>query len=116
MLTVVILHDARNVSARVALFASKTLASRHAAAEKAFDDLGNSLAGTSPAVLSDEIAAHAADWNTQAWAPRLIKPPMLVVGAAQSGGAENAALAQAIVKAGGHVKNVTLPTDHPFSD
>jgi hypothetical protein len=41
---------------------------------------------------------------------------MLIIGAARSGGAENAALAQAIAKAGGHVKNVTLPTDHPFSD
>jgi pimeloyl-ACP methyl ester carboxylesterase len=112
----VILLDAWNVGATGAGFAKLTPAARHALAAKEFDDLGNSLAGTSPAILSDEIAAHAADWNTQDWAPRLTKPPMLIVGAARSGGAENAALAQAIAKAGGHVKNVTLPTDHPFSD
>jgi pimeloyl-ACP methyl ester carboxylesterase len=112
----VILLDAWNVGATGAGFAKLAPAARHAAAEKAFDDLGNSLAGTSPAILSDEIAAHAADWNTQTWAAKLTKPPMLIIGAARSGGAENAALAQAIAKAGGHVKNVTLPTDHPFSD
>jgi pimeloyl-ACP methyl ester carboxylesterase len=112
----VILLDAWNVGGDGDRFAKLTPAARHAAAEKAFDDLGNSLSGTSVAALSDEIAAHASDWNTLAWAPQLTKAPMLVVGAQRAGGVENAALAQAIAKAGGHVKNVTLPTDHPFSD
>jgi pimeloyl-ACP methyl ester carboxylesterase len=112
----VVLLDAWNVGATGAQFAKLQPAGRHAAAEKAFDDLGNSLAGTNAAVLSDEIAAHAADWDTLAWAPRLARPPMLIVGAARAGGAENAALAKAIAKAGGRVRNVTLPTDHPFSD
>jgi uncharacterized protein len=112
----VILLDAWNVGATGAAFAKLAPEARHKAAERQFDDLGNALAGTSPAILSDEIAAHAADWNTLAWAPKLTRSPMLVVGAARSGGAENAALAQAIAKAGGHVENVTLPTDHPFSD
>ena len=112
----VILLDAWNVGATGATFAKLPAEARHAAAAQAFDDLGNSLAGTSPAILSDEIAAHATEWNTQAWASRLTKPPMLIVGAARSGGAENAALAQAIVKAGGHVQNVTLPADPAFTD
>lgn len=112
----VILLDAWNVGASGAQMARLAPAARKAAAEKAFDDLGNSLAGTSPVKVADEIAAHAAEWNTFGWAPKLTKPPMLIIGAARDGGAENAQLAQLIVKAGGHVKNVTLPTDHPFSD
>jgi hypothetical protein len=41
---------------------------------------------------------------------------MLVVGAAKAGGAENHAIAQAVAQAGGKVTDITLPTDHPFSD
>lgn len=113
----VILLDAWNVGGEDgAAFARLDRKARAAMAEKAFDDLGNALAGTSPAVIADEIAAHAADWNVRAWAPRLTRVPMLVIGAARSGGAENHAIAQAVAAAGGKVTDITLPTDHPFSD
>jgi hypothetical protein len=50
------------------------------------------------------------------WAPRLTHAPMLVIGAAKADGKANHAIAQAVAKAGGKVTDITLPTDHPFSD
>jgi pimeloyl-ACP methyl ester carboxylesterase len=113
----VILLDAWNVGGEEgAAFAKLGPKARAAMARKAFDDLGNALAGTSPAAIADEIAVHAAAWNLRTWAPRLTRAPMLVVGAAKAGGAENHAIAQAVAQAGGKVTDITLPTDHPFSD
>ena len=62
----VILLDAWNVGATGAQMAKLGPAQRKAAADQAFDDLGNSLAGTSPIQVADEAAAHAAEWNTMA--------------------------------------------------
>jgi pimeloyl-ACP methyl ester carboxylesterase len=113
----VVLLDAWNVGGEEgAAFAKLSPNARAALAEKAFDDLGNSLAGTSAAAIADEIAIHAAAWNLRSWAPKLTRAPLLVIGAAQAGGAENHAIAQAVAAAGGRVTDVTLPTDHPFSD
>ncbi|MET0274454.1 MAG: alpha/beta fold hydrolase [Phenylobacterium sp.] len=112
----VVLLDAWNVGNTGAAFAKLDKAARAKAATDNFDDLGNSLAGTSVPILADEIAAHAAEWEVLAWAPRLTKAPMLVVGAAKAGGADNHAIAQSVAKAGGKVTDVTLPTDHSFSD
>jgi pimeloyl-ACP methyl ester carboxylesterase len=112
----VILLDAWNVGLDGADFARLTSKARAVAAAQAFDDLGNSLAGTSPRAVADEMAAHAKDWEMVGWAPRLTRTPMLVIGAAKSDGKENHAIAEAVAKAGGRVTDVTLPTDHPFSD
>lgn len=112
----VVLLDAWNVGDDGAGFAKLDRAARAKMATAAFDDLGNSLAGTSAPILADEIAAHAADWNVLAWAPRLTGAPMLVVGAEKAGGKDNAAIAAAVQAAGGAVTGVTLPTDHSFSD
>lgn len=112
----VVVLDGWNVGADGANFAKLDKAARGKMATEAFDDLGNSLAGTSAPILADEIAAHAADWNVLAWAPRLTASPMLVVGAEKAGGKENAAIADAVARAGGKVTSVTLPTDHSFSD
>jgi pimeloyl-ACP methyl ester carboxylesterase len=111
-----ILLDAWDVGLDGADFARLTSKARAVAAAQAFDDLGNSLAGASPRAVANEMAAHARDWEMVSWAPRLTRAPMLVIGAAKSGGKENHAIAEAVVKAGGHVTDVTLPTDHPFSD
>jgi len=60
------------------------------------DDFGNSLAGTDPAHLADEIERHAEDWDLLALAPALATHPALVIGATHGGGASNKALADAI--------------------
>lgn len=112
----VILIDAWNVGSDAADFARLNGKARAVAAGQAFDDLGNSLNGTSPKAVADEIVAHGKDWNLLDWAPRLTVHPMLVVGAEKADGKANHAIAQAIAKAGGHVTDITVPTDHPFSD
>ena len=112
----VILIDAWNVGSDAADFARLNGKARAIAAGQAFDDLGNSLAGTSPKAVADEIVARGKDWNVLDWGPRLTRAPMLVVGAEKAGGKDNHAIAQAVAKAGGHVTDVTMPTDHPFSD
>lgn len=112
----VVLIDGWNVGKDGADFAKLPPPARHAMAEKAFDDLGNSLANTSAGAIADEMAAHAAEWNVRAWAPHLTRTPLLVVGAAKAQGPENHAIAQAVATAGGKVTDVTVDTDHGFSD
>src|SRR3954449_10855138 len=81
------------------------------------DDFGNSLAGTDPAHLAEEIERHADDWDLLALAPALATHPTLVIGATHGGGAANKALADAI-RAQGKGKPTTLPldSDHSFAD
>jgi hypothetical protein len=81
-----------------------------------FDDLGSSLGAIGPTDLARELIANGAGWSVAERAGRFGKTPTLVIGAQQAGGAYNHALAQAIAQAGGRVTDVTLPTDHPFSD
>lgn len=81
------------------------------------DDFGNSLAGTSPEQLADEIARHGDDWDLNLQAPALALHPTLIVDAAYGNVKTNEALADAIRaqrKAG--VSSITLDTDHGFSD
>ena len=111
-----VLIDAWDVGADGAKFAKLDPAARHAEAPKRFDDLGHSLAGTSEAAVADEIAGHAKDWELLDWAPQLTRAPMLVIGAAKAGGAKNHALGEAVARAGGKVTNLTMDTDHSFSD
>jgi pimeloyl-ACP methyl ester carboxylesterase len=90
---------------------------RAAAAASLGDDFGNSLAGTDPARLVEEIERHAEDWDLLALAPALATPPALVIGAAHGGAAPNKALADAIrAQHKGKVSAMTLDSDHSFAD
>lgn len=112
----VILLDAWNVGQEGEVLAGLDRAARAKWAAEAYNDLGNALAGTGPSAIADEIAANAKAWNMLGWAPYLARTPLLVVGAEKDGGKDNTAIAQAVGKAGGKVVNVTLPSDHSFSD
>jgi uncharacterized protein len=89
---------------------------RAALAAKDFDDFGNSLHGATPMSVADEVAAHRGEWNFLTWATDLTRRPLLVIGASQDSGEENRQLADAVVRAGGKVTSVTLPSDHSFQD
>ncbi|MFL5296540.1 MAG: alpha/beta hydrolase [Phenylobacterium sp.] len=112
----VIFLDGWNAGRTGAQLSALEPAARKQAAELRFDDFGNSLAGATPISVVDEAVVHQKDWDVRGWAPRLTAAPLLVIGAAKANGAENHAIAQAVAAAGGHVTDVTLPTDHPFSD
>jgi pimeloyl-ACP methyl ester carboxylesterase len=111
-----ILLDAWNAGATGAQMAAIPADRLTAVADQRFDDFGNSLAGTSPTAIVKEVISHAKDWNVRDWGPRLAHTPLLDIGAAKAGGAENHAIAQAVAAAGGKVTDITLPTDHPYSD
>ncbi len=112
----VILIDAWNPGATGAQFAKLTPAERAAAAPQRFNDFGNSLNGATPASILEDVVAHRADWNYQAWAADLAKRPLLAIGASQALGPETHKLAQAVAAAGGQVTDVTFQTDHSFQD
>ncbi|QUD87382.1 alpha/beta hydrolase family protein [Phenylobacterium montanum] len=112
----VILIDAWNAGATGEQFSHLTPDQRAAAAPQRFNDFGNSLAGATPASIVEEVTAHRAEWNYQAWAGQLTKRPLLVIGAAQALGPENHKLAQAVTAAGGQVTDITFPSDHSFQD
>ncbi len=86
------------------------------AAEKRFDDIGNSLHGATAASVAAETVAHRTEWNFQSWASQLTHQPLLVIGASRGRGEENHKLAEAVTKAGGKVTGVTLESDHSFQD
>jgi len=75
------------------------------------------LAGTTPETLADEMAAKATDFDFRAQAPQLARLPMLVL-TANDGLAEQAdALVTAVRKAGGaQVQVAHVATDHGWSD
>jgi pimeloyl-ACP methyl ester carboxylesterase len=89
---------------------------RRAFAEKEFDDIGNSLRGATAASTADELVKHRKDWNFLGWAGDLTRHPLLVIGASKAGGEENRLLAEAVVRDGGDVTALTLPSDHSFQD
>lgn len=83
----------------------------------ALNDLGNSLAGTDAARLTDEFAQHGDDWDLMLRLPALALRPTLVIGASQGGGEENKALADAIrAQHKAKVTSLTLDSDHSFAD
>jgi len=112
----VILLDAWNVGATGNVFNEAKGPAREALIAKEFDDLGNSLQGATAASTAAEVIAHRVDWNTLSWAKDLTHSPLLVIGAAKAGGAENRKLADAVKAAGGQVTAITIDSDHPFSD
>lgn len=112
----VVLIDAWNAGDTGAQLGKLPAAERPAVEAQRFNDFGNSLSGATPQSVLEDTIAHQADWNYQAWAGQLTRRPLLVIGAAKAGGAENHKLAQAVAAAGGHVTDITLPSDHSFQD
>jgi pimeloyl-ACP methyl ester carboxylesterase len=86
------------------------------AAEKRFNDIGNSLHGATAVSVASEAIAHRTEWNYLSWASELTHQPLLVIGASRGRGADNRRLAEAVTGAGGKVTPVTLETDHSFQD
>ncbi|MDL2354520.1 MAG: alpha/beta fold hydrolase [Pseudomonadota bacterium] len=81
------------------------------------DDFGNSLSGTDPAHLADEIERHADDWDLTALAGALATPPALIIGAVHGGGAQSKQLADAIrAQHKGRITSLTIDSDHSFAD
>ena len=112
----VVLIDAWNIGATADELGKTEGAARAALASREFDDLGNSLHGATASGIADEMVAHRSEWNFMGWASDLTRRPLLVIGAEQSEGPENSALAEAVRRAGGHVTAITLPSDHSFQD
>lgn len=116
-LTGVALIDAANIGRAAAPLKLLPGPARAAVARRVFDNLAG-LSGTSAAALADELAEHNADFDYLPWARELARVPTLVIGASLADGRakESTPLAQAMVKAGGRVSVVEMPTDHSFSD
>jgi uncharacterized protein len=115
-LLAVVLIDAWNVGATRDELSKVNGARRAALAAKNFDDIGNSLHGATAASTAEEIIAHGADWNFLSWANDLTRRPLLVIGASKALGEQNRQLAEAVTRAGGKVRAITLPSDHSFQD
>jgi uncharacterized protein len=88
----------------------------HAAAEKRFNDIGNSLHGATASTVVVETIAHRTEWNYLSWASQLTHQPLLVIGATRGRGEDNRKLAEAVTGGGGEVTAVTLESDHGFQD
>ena len=74
-------------------------------------------AGTDSARLVAEIERHANDWDLTSLASALALSPTLVIGATHGIGGANNALADAIrAQCKGKVSNITIDSDHAFSD
>jgi len=80
------------------------------------DDM-ESLAGTTPDQMADEVIAHRSDWNFASAYAGLASVPMLVVTSNDGLAPVNGALVAA-VRARGNEKITTahFPTDHSYSD
>jgi len=75
------------------------------------------LAGTTAAILADEILAHAANWSFVNLAPKLITRPVLVITSDDGLTSPNDVFVEAVKKSGGQkVRAVHIPTDHSYSD
>ena len=112
----VFLIDAWNVGRTAQELSKVTGAARTALINKEFDDLGNSLHGATAVSTGAELIAHRTEWNLMSWAKDLTRCPLLVIGASKANGQENTQLAEAVVRAGGKVTAITLPSDHAFQD
>ena len=82
-----------------------------------FDDLGHALAGADAESLTREVEESPPGWDLLTLAPKLARHRVLTVWADRGIAADNAALAEAMRKAGAsRLASAHLPTDHPFSD
>ena len=112
----VVLIDAWNAGSTGDQMSTVPKGELRAAAEKRFDDIGNSLHGATAVSVVAETIAHRSEWNYQSWASELTHEPLLVIGASRGRGADNRSLAEAVTAAGGKVTAVTLESDHSFQD
>lgn len=75
------------------------------------------LAGTSPDAMADELIARGAAWSFPPLAERLTTTPLLVLTSDDGNGPNDMALVAAIQKLGGHrVSQTHAATDHSWSD
>jgi uncharacterized protein len=81
-----------------------------------FDDFGNSLHGGTPASVADEVIAKRSQWDLVAAAARIGRTPVLTINAKYGIGARNQPVTEALRKAGARVTEVTIDSDHSFSD
>jgi pimeloyl-ACP methyl ester carboxylesterase len=80
---------------------------------------GNSetLAGTSPGAMADELIAHGAAWSFPPLADKLTRTRLLVLTSDDGNGPNDMALVAAIRKRGGHLASEShAATDHGWSD
>ncbi len=112
----IILIDAWNVGSTADELAGMSSAHRAAWTERELNDFGNSLQGATPHSIADEVVAHRSDWNYLSWAGDLARRRVLIIGAATGLGEDNRRLGEAVARAGGNVRAVTLPSDHSFQD
>ena len=81
-----------------------------------FDDFGNSLHGGTPASVADEVIAKRSQWDLVAAADRIGRTPVLTINAKYGIGARNQPVTDALRKTGARVTEVTIDSDHSFSD
>lgn len=81
-----------------------------------FDDFGNSLHGGKPSSVADEVIAKRSQWDLVAAAARIGRTPVLTINAKYGIGARNQPVTDALRKAGARVTEVTIDSDHSFSD
>src|SRR4051794_2336893 len=81
-----------------------------------FDDFGNSLHGGTPASVADEVIAKRSQWDLVAAAARIGRTRVLTINAKYGIGARNQPVTDALRKAGARVTEVTIDSDHSFSD
>ena len=76
-----------------------------------------SLAGTTPETLADELVAHAAEWGFRNDYDGLATVPLLVITSDDGLAASNDALVAAVRARGNrNVETAHFPTDHSYSD
>ena len=110
-----ILLDAWNVGADARTCC--TDAAKRAETVAGFDDLGHALVGADQESLTRELEHARPDWDLVTLAPRLARQRVLTVWANRGIAEQNAALAEAMRKAGAtQLTTAHLPTDHAFSD
>ncbi len=75
------------------------------------------LSGTSPNAMADELIAHGAAWSFLPLAAKLTGMPLLVLTSDDGNGPDDMALVTAVQKLGGHqVSQAHAATDHSWSD
>ncbi len=75
------------------------------------------LAGTSPGAMADEVIAHGAAWSFPPLAGKLTAMPLLVLTSDDGNAAHDMALVTAIQTQGGHLVSAAhAATDHSWSD
>ncbi|MSR61814.1 MAG: alpha/beta hydrolase [Planctomycetes bacterium] len=76
-----------------------------------------SLSGCTPESMTDDAFAHAEAWNFRGYAETLARRPLLLISSQDGNGPEASALAAAARKAGAKaVEELTMETDHSYSD